>query len=201
MKRLPFERPTDYYDVRVRSIDEQICELLQRRKEISSGNPGFPYDEDIESWSKEFGIYEEFLRALFGYLRSEEQFRSRVEPDVFKKHVSVLKTIEKQGKMFTMTHIRQYDNASVVLLHVDLVPSQEDEQTPYRHHHGFLELYIGDHFDCRSAGGGGSHHHHTSEFVVSPPLPDNLAGICFVFREKKSPNGDPTGLEIQFDME
>lgn len=28
MKQMPFERPTDHYDERILSIDEQICALL-----------------------------------------------------------------------------------------------------------------------------------------------------------------------------
>ena len=44
MKRMTFERPTDYYDDRLYTIDEKICELL---KELSGGNPGFPHDEAI----------------------------------------------------------------------------------------------------------------------------------------------------------
>ncbi len=32
MKRMGFERPTDYYDERLYTIDEKICALLKERK-------------------------------------------------------------------------------------------------------------------------------------------------------------------------
>lgn len=39
MKRLPFEHPTDLYDDKLFSIDEQLCSLLKERKDISSSKP------------------------------------------------------------------------------------------------------------------------------------------------------------------
>ncbi|PGP31625.1 hypothetical protein CN989_29265, partial [Bacillus cereus] len=39
MKTMSFERPTDYYDDRLYTIDEKICELLKERKELSGGDP------------------------------------------------------------------------------------------------------------------------------------------------------------------
>ncbi len=35
MQRMNFERPTDYYDERLYTIDEKICALLKERKELS----------------------------------------------------------------------------------------------------------------------------------------------------------------------
>lgn len=32
MQRMSFERPTDYYDERLYTIDEKICALLKERK-------------------------------------------------------------------------------------------------------------------------------------------------------------------------
>ncbi|MFB7641725.1 hypothetical protein [Peribacillus butanolivorans] len=47
MKRMPSEQPTEYYDERVFSIDEQLCALLRQRKDISNDNPGFPPEDVI----------------------------------------------------------------------------------------------------------------------------------------------------------
>lgn len=54
MKRMTFERPTDYYDERLYTIDEKICALLKERKELSAGDPGFPHDEAIYKWAKQY---------------------------------------------------------------------------------------------------------------------------------------------------
>ena len=47
MKRMSFEQPTDHYDEKVFSIDEQLCALLKQRKEISNNDPGFPPRKNI----------------------------------------------------------------------------------------------------------------------------------------------------------
>lgn len=57
MKRMPFERPTEYYDKRIFPIDKQICELLKQRKEISCNTPGYPKFEYIEEWAITFDLY------------------------------------------------------------------------------------------------------------------------------------------------
>lgn len=42
MRRMPFERPTEYYDEKLLPIDEELCSLLQQRKQVSHNNPGYP---------------------------------------------------------------------------------------------------------------------------------------------------------------
>lgn len=52
MKQMPFEPPTNHYDERIEAIDEQICQLIKQRKELSNNNPGFPTNQHIADWSK-----------------------------------------------------------------------------------------------------------------------------------------------------
>ena len=61
LKRMPFERPTEHYD-------EQICEMLKLRKQLSNNNPGFPPFEYIFKWAETFELYENFLKNVFGTL-------------------------------------------------------------------------------------------------------------------------------------
>jgi hypothetical protein len=45
--------------------------------------------------------------------------------------------------------------------------------------------------------GGGASDHFFYDFVVSPPLPDNLSGIDLIFKEYNTPFREkPTGTEI-----
>lgn len=37
-----FRPPTNYYCEELVPVDEQICGLLAKRKELSNNNPGFP---------------------------------------------------------------------------------------------------------------------------------------------------------------
>lgn len=65
MERLPFERPTKYYDEKIKQVDEKICELISKRKEISKDNPGYPPFEYIVDWAEKFDLYEDFLKSLY----------------------------------------------------------------------------------------------------------------------------------------
>jgi hypothetical protein len=121
MKRKPFEPPTDYYDERLITIDEQICSLLKQRKDISNNNPGFPTDDVISNLALKYDLYEDYLRSLFGSMRMDDLFKPRIEPTGFRKHLLVLKSIEKGDRVYSETVIRQYENASVIIhVFVDL---------------------------------------------------------------------------------
>jgi len=196
MKRMPFERPTDHYDELLVPIDDQICSLLKQRKEISNNNPGFPPLEDISKWAEKFNLYEDLLRSLFGLLENDHHFRPQVEPIDFQKYLAVSKSVEKENCLYSLTFIRQYANASVVNFNIDWEP--EVNRTSDRfHRHSFWELSLGEEYDCRMTGGGGSEGHISYNFIVSPPLPDDLSALNFIFRENQTPiKGKPTGLEI-----
>ncbi|MBD0384657.1 hypothetical protein [Paenibacillus sedimenti] len=105
LKRMPFERPTEHYDERIIKIDEQICALLKHRKELSDNNPGFPPFEYISQWAETFELYEDFLKAFFGIFSSEEHFKPVVEPSGFRKHISVLKSVEEGDFFYTLNSI------------------------------------------------------------------------------------------------
>ncbi|WP_145946258.1 chorismate mutase [Paenibacillus sp. Y412MC10] len=199
MKRMPFTRPTEHYDERLLPIDRQICQLLQQRKEISEGNPGYPPFAYIDQWAAETGLYEDFLKMIFGAIRSDEFFKPIVEPAGFIKHVPVLVSQEHEGYYFTLTSVRQYANASVVTLHVDgdvTIPECSTDISNFA-------LDMGEYYDCRMDRGVSCSGNATYNYVVSPPLPDKLSGLEFVFREEiGSPfGGEPTGKEIRFRVE
>lgn len=198
MKRMPFERPTEHYDERVFDIDERLCALIKQRKEISDNNPGFPPFEYISRWASSFELYEDFLKAIFGTLTSENHFRPTVEPTGFRKHLPVLKSIAIDECFYSITSIRQYANASVLNLNIDrdttiVLPGDRTQRSHF-------ELFIGEQYDCRYTSGGGSGEHFSHKFVVSPPLPDDISGLELVFREYRNRN-EPTGLEIKMQLE
>ncbi|WP_409303921.1 hypothetical protein [Peribacillus sp. SCS-155] len=200
MKRMPFEPPADYYDERLITIDEQICSLLKQRKDISNNNPGFPPEDVISNWALKYDLYEDYLKSLFGSMRIDAFFKPRIEPTGFRKHLSVLKSIEKGDRVYSVTVIRQYENASVIQLHIDW-DGAKDIPLDLRHHNTF-ELFLGEKYDCRQDRAGGSTGHYTYNFIVSPPLPDDISNMDLVFREYSDPFKDnPTGLEIVMNID
>lgn len=186
--------------IRISSIDEQICTLIKERKELSMNNPGFPLDEYISHWAEKFNLYEDLLKSVFGTLRMEEEFKPRVEPKNFIKHIPILKSVEIDKKLYTVTFIRQFENASVVQLNVDWDGSNDTHEYT-RHHHSF-EMNIGEQYDCRFFGGGGSTDRYTHNFIVSPPIPDDPSGLSITFVEYDSFFKDkPTGIEVKIHVE
>ncbi|MEI8588220.1 MULTISPECIES: hypothetical protein [Bacteria] len=195
VKRMPFERPAEHYDERLLSIDEQICTLLKRRKELSD-NPGYPHLDVISKWAKVNGLYEDYLRSLFGLLENDEHFRPQVEPVNFQKYIPILKSVEKEKAIYSVNFIRQYENASVVNFNIDWEPDEENRRDRL-HRHSFWELEIGEGYDTRITGGSGTDGHLNHNFVVSPSLPEQISGLEFFFKEYKTPfKKKPTDLEI-----
>lgn len=197
MKRMPFERPTEHYDEHLITIDEQICALLKQRKELSGNNPGFPPFEYISQWATTFELYEDYLKAIFGTFMSEEHYKPMVDPTGFRKHIPVLKSVVKGMFFYTLNSIRQYANASVVTFSMDWDMTTEQTSSSYNLSH--FELYVGEQYDCRMTNGGGSSGHASYNYVISPPLPDDISGMELVFKEFSKPfKNNETGTEIVF---
>lgn len=93
MKLMPFEPPTEYYNDKIKSIDDQICSLLNQRKDLSNHDPGFPKKEQISAWSKNYNLYEDFLNSLFSHLLNEEMYKPVQETIGYVKHIPILKII------------------------------------------------------------------------------------------------------------
>lgn len=201
MRMLPYERPTEHYDERIIELDEQICSLIQQRKEASDNNPGFPPLERIAEWSSRFGLYEEFLRSMFAAMLNEENFRPIVKPADFRKHIPLLKSVEQKERFYTLTSIHQYSNASVIILNIDWeAPEQPFERPEIRQHYSY-ELFIGEEYDCRMMTGGSRSDHASYRFLVSPPLPDDPSGTEFRFQESSGRfDKMELGEEIVFKM-
>ncbi|MEK5063700.1 hypothetical protein [Cytobacillus sp. FSL R5-0596] len=195
--------PTVPYNEQLLSIDEQICALLKQRKVLSNNNPGLPSSKVISSWADKYELYEDYLNHLFETMRFEGLFKSRIEPTGYRKHLSVLKSIEHGERIYSVTVIRQYQNASVIQLHVDW-DGTEDLQvdSQLKHHNNTFELYIGNQYECRQDRAGGSTGHFTYNFIVSPPLPDNISEIDLIFKEYTDTlKEQPTGLEIVMHLD
>lgn len=192
------EQHSKNYDSRLVTLDEQICALLQQRKEQSAHTPGFPSDDTISKWAKQYGFDDTFLAMFFQLIKSEKYYTSNVEPTGFRHYIPVLKTVEGGERLYTVSYVRQYDNASVVQLLIDWDEQQEPQltiqQKLQRNHFG---LYIDASYECRSKGTGGSNGHESSTYVVTPPLPDDLRGLHFVFTEYEDVFEEkPTGWAV-----
>ncbi|REB11581.1 hypothetical protein DVB69_00090 [Sporosarcina sp. BI001-red] len=194
MKKMPFERPTNYYEEHLYPIDEQICALLKQRKERSVKQPALPSDEIISYLAAKYDFYEDYLSSLFGTLKMENLFKPRVEPFGFRKHLPVLQSVELDEQLYSVTFIRQFENASVVNLNIDWDGTND---LPHELDHNNFELSVGEPYDCRMESGGGSTGYYHYNYIVSPPLPDDFSGMDLVFTEYRDHfREEPTGVEF-----
>ncbi|MFF5996654.1 hypothetical protein AAGS61_18250 [Lysinibacillus sp. KU-BSD001] len=198
MKRMPFEPPTEHYNKHIEEIDEQICNLIKKRKELSNNNPGFPTKQLITDWSIKYNFYEDFLNSVFAHFLNEDMYKPVVEPIGYLKNIPILKSFENNDIFYSVTFIRQFENASVVHLNIDSISTSDVSEWHQKEHTHFELSVEGEetHYDCRNEGGGGTVGHETFTFIVSPALPDDISTYKLVFKEYKMPFQKPTGFEF-----
>ncbi|KLU65805.1 hypothetical protein DEAC_c24350 [Desulfosporosinus acididurans] len=174
--RISFHPPTDHYCEDLILVDEQICELLAKRKELSNNNPGFPHQDLISDWSQKFGLNEAWLQRIFSaYMIGEEHFLPLIEPTGFLKFVPILKSVAIDNMSYAVTYMKQYTNASIVCVETEVNTSE-----PFvRLGHASFELFISPEYHCRQDGGCGSRRGMQHSFVVTPSLPDDISGVEF----------------------
>ena len=172
---MSYKKPTDYYDDRVSGIDEEICFLIQERKKVSNGHPGYPPLELISNWSSKYGLVERFLQVVFRNVYNEESFLPEIVPEGFRKHITVMQVEDVNDVLFSVTYVRQFQNASVINLNLDWDFSHDD---PYDIPFKFftINMSFGSHYKVRQSDGGGNSGHRSYKFIVTPPLPDDFSG-------------------------
>ncbi|APM38520.1 hypothetical protein [Clostridium kluyveri] len=195
MKRISFKRPTNYYDERIKQVDEKICQLIKQRKEISNNNPGYPPLEYIANWAEKYDLYDDLLRLIFASLWNDKIYRPLIEPEGFYRNLPVLKSLEIDNRLFSVVSIRQYSNSSIVNFNIDW--NDTSDLSEYQSQHTHFELSISEKYNCRMMNGTGGDGHFHYDFIVSPPLPDNISGVELVFKEYTLPFTDiPIGHDV-----
>ncbi len=175
LRRMPFQPPTKYYCELLAPLDEQISALIAKRKELSQNNPGFPPLETIAEWCRKYGLTEDYMRSFFRFLFGEPHFLPVVEPKEFIKFVPILKAVQVENVIYSLTHMKQYSNASVVHLETEILTDQEYVQV----RHASFDLAVSGDYTCRPQGVGGHGKGMHYSFVVSPRLPDETSGLEF----------------------
>lgn len=185
MRRMPFHPPTDYYCEQLAPIDEQICALITKRKELSENNPGFPSLGLITTWCQRYELNEAMTQSIFTMLYNEKEFSAhfQVEPTGFLKFVPILKWVEINSVLYSVTHMKQYENASVVYIEIEVHNSERF----VRLGHARLDLSISPDHQCRQHRGSGQDKGMQYSFVVAPQLPDDLTGVEFRLDVKPFP--------------
>lgn len=192
MRRMKFTPPTNDYNEEIKNIDEQICELIDRRKKVSDNNPGFPKMEYICNWAEKYNIYEDLLSSIFSMLYHENEYIPIVEPEEFRKNISILRSVEKDNKILSVTSMQQYNNASIINISIEWNSEGEED---YLNMHP--EIYISEKYICRMDSGSGGDGHKYYRFIVTPALPDDVSGINLIYKEKNLETKEDSNILIE----
>lgn len=192
-----FERKDGYYNEKLQPVDEKICELLKQRKELAEGNPGHPLKVVVKEWAEKYGFYEEYLHTVFSTLKLEDRYKPRVKPNEFRCQIPVMRSAEQLGVFYSVVTVRQYSNASVAILSADWEESFNLHYSERIHREFVLEIQGDQPYDCRMENGSGTTGKMSQNFIISPPLPDDLSNIEFRVRAYNDyGKEDPVGPDI-----
>lgn len=168
--RHTFQPPTDHYDAQVQPLDEELCGIVQRRLDLTAERPSFPPEHLLTEWSAQFHLSLYQLQHVFTLVyRPLEPSEDSVEPKGFRRFVPLMRAVSEHGMLLMIPYMRQYDNASVVSVEIE-IPVPEGSDLTF-HFDLDIALTIDGH-QCRNSRGqhhGGYFQH---DFIVTPPLPD-----------------------------
>ena len=171
-----FEPPTVRYCEELKPLDDEMCRILQKRMEISKGDPGFPPIPLIEQWASKYGVSPRLVRSLFNVLYYQSQAEKiQIQPEGFQRLVPILRSESSNGATYTVLSTHQYKNASVIRIVIEI---EGDLSADFPR----LELDLGPNYEVRGQHGSGSRGVIEHDFVVIPPVPDDLFGVNFELR-------------------
>ncbi|AEW07021.1 hypothetical protein Sulac_3593 (plasmid) [Sulfobacillus acidophilus DSM 10332] len=168
------------YHEGLQSIDMATARLLKRRQKISHDLPGLPPKALVAQWAEQCQVSAHDLERVFVTLYHLSESRHRVRPEGFRAFIPLARSRSQDGATYTILSLRQYDNASVVRVTVE-VENNAPATMPG------LMLDLDAPFRAWSTHGGGSQSWIQQDFVVAPPLPDNVDGISIRLLVKPHP--------------
>lgn len=172
------EKDTEQSPTSLSAIDEQLCQLINKRKAMAFS--AARTDEKERAYlAEKYQFQEAFLEAFFDLLENEEHYTPEVQPLHFKQYLPVLKAVEKEQVLYSVMYIRQYENISVVPLNIDWTASPTSPE--FFFNYDFKLTIEPASYHCRLSSGGGSESTATSFFTVEPALPEDLKDIKLHF--------------------
>ncbi|WP_223068576.1 hypothetical protein [Paenibacillus caui] len=167
------------YSDEARALDEQLLSLMRQRRELSKEKPLYPGGELVEEWVDRFGISEykihELLRMINGPVRRMNRSDYKGE---LRTVVPLMKTMTAGDFIFQMTHIMQYDNWSELTLNIKYngTVGGRANLDPNLTLAVYSELET---YEVRRGGGSGGSEEITMQFIITPPVPDQVDEISF----------------------
>ncbi|MGN7764559.1 hypothetical protein [Paenibacillus sp. 22594] len=176
--RMPIRGMQNEYNDEAKRVDEQILELYRQRKSVSGGKNLFPDPETVEQWSVQLGLEASEIRFILSNLNEARPRRHFwEEPGALLGVLPIMKTTLQDDAEYTLTHAMQHEKLSIVTLEIRYLK----ETVGHVNVNAELMLaVVGDtdyEIDGHGAHGGGAHLQ--MQFMVSPPLPEEISSVEF----------------------
>lgn len=176
--RMPIRGMQNEYNDEAKRVDEQILELYRQRKAVSGGKNLFPDTEMVERWSAQLGLEASEIRFILSNLNEARPRRHFwEEPGALLGVLPIMKTTLQEDAEYTLTHAMQHEKLSIVTLEIRYLK----ETVGHVNVNAELMLaVVGDtdyEIDGHGAHGGGAHLQ--MQFMVSPPLPEEISSVEF----------------------
>lgn len=197
--RMPI-RAVYEYNAEVKRIDEQILTLIQERKAITGKKRLSPDSELLEEWAARFEMdtsqIVQYLHMLNDAVPRRKYWE---EPGVLLGVLPIVKRTIFEDCEYTLTHAMQYEALSIVTVEIKYLK----ETVEHIRLRAALALEIMSEvaYEIQLHGGHGGGAHTQMQFLISPPLPNDLDTVEFSLIPGSERLLGPTMTEIILDKQ
>jgi hypothetical protein len=178
-------------------IDRAIAELLAKREQCAQGKMFVPPRSLVEGWAKEFGMDPALLFWTFRHFTPRRRVNGPVDLGELQGIVPLMQRKTVNGCTYTLTHVEQFLNGSIV----NLIASLE---TPEAAQVSRLELHLTlaiktERYQVMPYGTQGGGAQLTARFLVTPPLPTDMGKVEFALVPDAGEGGRPPMIVRELD--
>ncbi|WP_040952062.1 hypothetical protein [Gorillibacterium massiliense] len=177
------------YNQTIKEIDERIIELISLRRTKVEGRRYYPSIEQIAEWSTRFELDESQIHYIMQSLQDQIRLDFPDELGELNNVLSIMKKSVAESCEYTLTHAMQYEKASIVFVEIKLLDNSQGEV--HLKPNLFLHIINNQQYSVRRHGSRGGGAQTEMQFMVIPPLPENLENLEFslvptaLFAERK----------------
>lgn len=191
--------PNDY-NAEAEVIDRQLLELVKQRKALSAGKPLAPGMEILDRWAAEFEMEPVEISVLLNNFNKKAMLRHfNPEPKLLQGVLPIMKRTVDGEFEYMLSHAMQYAENSIVTLEIQYL-KLSDERIQIR---PALDLVVlgAEPYEVNTTRSGGGGSEIQMQFIVSPPLPEDLSAIEFSLVPGEDSFMGPSYREIKLDKQ
>lgn len=166
--------PNEYNDG-FKEIDEKILKLIMERQSMAKGKRFFPNKEVVEAWSKQFDMKVPELNLFLHTINWGARPIHPNEKGELKGILPIMKKTVKDEIEYTLTHAMLYEQYSEV--HLDIINKGEGSHMTHIHPQIHLKVIGDKEYFVENHGMHGGGNQTSMQFLVSPPLPEDLKTV------------------------